>query len=333
MNMQLMESVLKLMQEGRTKKPSEFQVWCLHLVNELIEFDSSVWYEVSLSNNNTTNDIARIDYRIQSSCLFNQPDDLMKKYLPFMEQDLSVQIALQRLNKTLIDHKIIPREEYLKQSIFWEFYKPFNIEDSVFTAVSDDKTGLVNIISLFRADKDWLFNEQERLIKQNLVNYLMEARKVNLMCNSPIHKDGNLVAVCDSNGNFIHIEDGFLSLYKQEYHQEKSPYKLNDDIFARLKHREKLNLKNFWYYGKEIIFYIKNIDENFYCVQIWKNPKNRLSPTQHDIAYLYGVEGETYKQIARTLNMSLSAVKRHLEKIRERLGVSTKLEIGRIIRE
>jgi DNA-binding CsgD family transcriptional regulator len=127
------------------------------------------------------------------------------------------------------------------------------------------------------------------------------------------------LAVCNREGVLYGAETGFTELLRAEWPGWVGP-------------RLPVPVLTAGYEGKRLQIDVRRITDLYLLTARGRCAIEQLSARENDVARLFG-EGLTYKEIARTLEMSPHTVRHHLRSIYAKLGVRGKAGIAHLLHE
>jgi DNA-binding CsgD family transcriptional regulator len=215
------------------------------------------------------------------------------------------------------------RKERGKSEVYKKHSGRWGIEAVICTAQPDEKTGLVEGISLYRKKAEPGFSEVERQTKQALFPLLIQVwhhNQIQQLKHSSCGTDVGAFAISDPQGWLRHIDDRFMELIQQEFtgwHPPELPLRLLDWVSesSKSKYEGELVTVECWDQNDLILLQARS-----------KNGLDKLTFREKEVAESY-TAGLTYKEIAAELGVSPSTVLRHLESIFQKLEVSSKVEL------
>lgn len=144
---------------------SDFQIFALERVRELVPFDSAVWL-------NGVNDT----HQLHSSVLINQEPDLIVRYVrDHAQTDLIRGKALAEPGTAFRIEDVIPLEAYWQHPTYLNFWKTVQIEQAMAVAALDPVSSLYELIVLWRADRARPFSDGMRQLAQDIASHVMAA--------------------------------------------------------------------------------------------------------------------------------------------------------------
>jgi len=316
-----LSSILLELYQGVRKQPvADFRHWALERLQPILDFDSAMWGVASNSPN-----------RMYEVYLHNQPPEMMENYVRYQDQDFLRVKVCETPGVTVNLADLVSREELIQSVIYREHARRFNMEAVLCTVSIEPVTTLTSVISLWRADSDRQFSEQDRKTKEFLAPHLFECCRNNRMMHMrracmPFCESHIWAAIGDTNGCLHHVETGFIELMLQEW-----PDWTGSMVPAALKPCFETK-QEFNYMGHEVAIHGKKA-ETLYLVQVReKLAVDRLTPRETCVAEFFG-EGKSHKQIAKVLGVAPSTVKNHLAAIYQKLNIHNKAQLVTLLQE
>lgn len=180
-------------------------------------------------------------------------------------------------------------------------------------------------MSLYRANPNQPFTENERILKEEIFPHLIEATRANWLTNLPHMLSANQrstfnsIAACDSVG-ILHVAmPSFMDTCRIEWPEWKGPTLPNDV-------REVMQKGGLKFVGKKIVVSMCNLDD---LLLIRARPlisADKLSARELEVAQHFAT-GSDYKTIAQDLSISPATIKVHLNNIYIKLGINEKASL------
>ncbi|AGF77996.1 CheY-like receiver domain and HTH DNA-binding domain-containing response regulator [Desulfocapsa sulfexigens DSM 10523] len=283
-----------------------------HLM-KLIPFDMALWaggYTQELQLNNVF--------------LYNLPNSLMDSWEQIKHQDKLLAGLIANPGKTLDVFDFYSRHERENLAIYQQHSKLFGIENAISTAIPNPKTGLLEIMSLYRQNPEQTFTDKEQLAKQfvfPLMINALHANQIQHMVNLAKVNSTSALVLCDNKAWIRFSEPECIQLLKQQWPQWSGPV-LPKSVAAWLHTKASLPLKR-----RKLVFIRKQIDDMI-LLQVYpaNDVTDLLSKREDQIARIFA-SGLTYKEIATDLELSPATVRRHIESVYKKLMVSNKIEL------
>lgn len=307
------DTLLSLYRAASEQPLDAFQGVALSIVKGVLPFDSSMW-------GTATNTEAGID--IHSIHLHNSSQDMLDLYEEVKHQDTAVAMLSRTPRATLAFHSpslFAGREHSGMRALCGKF----GHANMLISANLLPDTGLVQWISLYRADADAHCGERERGLLELLAPHVMQALATNrithldaLRSNRPGASEG--VAIADAHGVLYHADADFEASMRGEWSGSDGrtlPPPLLEH-FARESGpgsrpwRGETTVVRCWF-DRGLMFLRARP----------RKPVDSLTEREYTIAKLLA-QGGTHKHVARALNRSPATVRNQIQAIYQKLGVN-----------
>ncbi len=315
--------LLVLYRQAQTTSPAEFQRLALDAIREVLAFDSALW---------GTGVMGQQGAIVHSACVYRQPPEMMQNWEHIKQHDTVSFEAFSRMGQTV---NAALTTDPAWQSRFhpdaMAHVKRFGMEHVLSTIIADPVLRLFTAVSFYRADPVQRFTESERLLKQNLMQHLVEVWNTNRFNFMHAARNGSSLpehvrAICDRKGVLYNASQNFAGLMSSEWPQWSGP-QLPDVLLTSVVGKEARH-----YTGHAIVATIKPLNDMLLLSVRKKSMLDQLSPRELEVARHFG-RGMDYRKIALELNIAPATVRNHLQAIYSTLGVSNKVEMARIMSE
>lgn len=197
------------------------------------------------------------------------------------------------------------------------------------TALIDKVPGLYAVMSMYRGKADRPFSETERAAIELVVPHVFaaarQARVGQLRAKArPSDVQGSAAAIIGEEGVILEAEPAFASLLRLEWPAWAGPWippALRTLIDAEPNQRvtfERLVIRSDAVDGVRLL-HVRQL-----------SLADKLTSREREIAEAYSL-GETYRAIGERFEISPHTVRRHLGNIFEKLGISSKVELDRML--
>jgi DNA-binding CsgD family transcriptional regulator len=309
----LCDFVLRLYRGTRDCEAARFRGWALDLTASIIPYDSAIWA------------IGVAGASIHSAHLHRFPAEVFSRWETRRKADTAINDLVEApegrtLNKTLhapSTHDGTPLDEGANHGI----------RHALCTTARDAATRLHHFICLYRSSVDKAFSEEERAMQEFLAPHLIEARHNNLVVHFNRHKQGPyLSGICDRFGLLHQAEAGFEELLRSEWPHTSLPYLPAEFGSAAATGRQAI------IEGTHTVFKLAPLGD---LTHIEARKKSRLAQlsARERLITKHLVTGQTYKQIAITLNISPSTVTKHVNSIYKKTDARNKTQLAKIVEE
>lgn len=307
--------VLNLYRGTREQPVDAFQDWVFEQVKTVLSFDSAVWLTGTLLN----------DQHVTHSQLFHrQPPQLFTDWARCKDKAV---FAVKVFGSPGITFNCVTSMEFGPELA--EHSRRYSIEHILATSSIDPVSSLHELISIYRADLDKPFSEEERLFQQSLVPHLAETWRINRLTHlskvtQPLGVANSHAAVVDTKGILHLIEPGFTRLLLDEWPEWRGP-RLPDKLVAQIENQDKR------FTGNTLVTHLSNLNDQILLHGRKKSRVDALSKREREMANHFST-GHTYKEIAQSLSLSPATVRNHLSKVYTKLGVGNKAELVNLLR-
>ncbi|MCF8034192.1 MAG: helix-turn-helix transcriptional regulator [Desulfarculaceae bacterium] len=302
----------QLIELGHRAPVGDFKDAAMELLAELIPFDMALWasgYTQGL--------------RVHNVYLRGLPEEMMENWERFKHQDRLLANIIATPGVTFDVYEFYARQERQALEIYRQHSHVYGIESAISTALAVPRSGLLDVMSLYRNGSRPAFTPEERAAKQFVFPLLTQAwqhNQIEYVRSRSKSQTGGPAAVCDREGWLRQASDQFLELVQAEWPEWSGP---------ALPDPPRRWLKSEWakpFRGKGVGMKADPMDDLFLLAAHPRQAAAMLSPREEEIAESFAA-GLTYKDISREFNLSPSTVRRHLEAIYKKLGVSNKIEL------
>jgi DNA-binding CsgD family transcriptional regulator len=320
--MELLDVVADLYSGPFHSGDDNFKDFAFSCIGKAVPFDSAVW----ASGDHDAN-------RIFDIHLVNQEPTFLASYVAnHVETDLVRARAIADPGVSYRIEDTMPMEAYRALPVYQEFGARMGIEHSMGTAAYDPVTGVLNLVLLWRADRDAPFTDEERRLKEKLVPHMVKSwhhretlRLLKLSRPEAGTMDGVPVgaAIIDPSGLVRAADAAFGNSLRAVYEGWTGP-----DLPAEL--------ARFISSGQDVQdmdacrFRLVRSEQGHILIATARSPVSSLSPTELEVARLYA-QGQSYSEIAADRAVSTSTVRNQIAAIFRKLGLHSKLELARLL--
>lgn len=303
--------ISQLYREAPQVPLADFSVWALDLLQQVISFDGAIW---------GTGNIESRKFHTQASV--DVPLEIFDTLLAYSDINPLVE-SLIATNDTAINMQdVVNDEQFYQSTLYQECFKPFSIERILSAVHANERAGIFTLLTLYRYDREHVFTEQEKAIQSQLLFHLLSAashRQIIALTEPSIVPTTMQSAICDAQGHYHAVQTSFLDML-EDHLQGPIGYKFPLDI---------INDSGEYLYG-DLLFSQQQLGELYRINVRLKSPLDDLSLREKQV--VDGIcQGNTFKQIARTLTLSPSTVSNHLYRIYMKLGINTRSELIELV--
>jgi DNA-binding CsgD family transcriptional regulator len=197
------------------------------------------------------------------------------------------------------------------------------------TASIDAATGLYRVMAMHREDPGRPFSETERAAKELIVPHLFaaarQARIGQLRESSRGYAGhGRAAAIVGDSGLVLEAEPNFVEILRAELPGFQGPW-LPADLWRELRsdvERER---------SLQRVIVRTSPVQGVWLLQTRRRvAADQLTAREREVAEAFSL-GENYREIGARLSLSPNTVRRHLANIYEKLGISSKAELDRMV--
>lgn len=210
-----------------------------------------------------------------------------------------------------------------------EHSKRWGIEHVLCTSSIQRYAGLYGVISFYRADAARPFSEAERQAIEVVVPHVFAAvrqarvtqlRKVVRV--GDVH--GQSAAIVNDEGLVLEADPGLVDLLRLEWPGWTGP-ELPSELATAVRAASSTKIV------RARIVVRADAGDGFRLMHVRRAVlADRLTPREREIAGAFSL-GETYREIGARLGIAPNTVRRHLGNIYEKLGISSKVELDRML--
>jgi len=293
----------------------EYRTAMLREVQKLISFDAGLWATSS-----------EYSGRFHSLSLLGL-DDGFGQRLQHDRNARPILTAIHRQTSTVRPQaEILPDADFYASPIFERLCQPFGIRQLVGSARRQPESGLHAMVGLFRFDQRQPFTQDDRRIISHLIFHLMNAgamaTSIYLQKNS--RNDGRHGSVvCDSLGFHYGFDRDFGRLMREHFPAwDGGP--LPFDLPER---RDQTS------FAREGLRFRQEPLGDLIHLSAWRNgPLDTLTAREREIVVSV-CRGLSYKEVARPLGIAPSTVSNHLYRVFEKLGITSRTELAKLVSE
>lgn len=290
----------------------------LECIRHYIPWDSA-WWAMSTEREDG-------QHLVHSSYAIGMPDDIAERV------------------SRVLPHNLIARETQRSPGICMNFGPEQLLSDlpqamvmhhigdtyALCTAWQGNIPQLFTFLSLGRNSKAVPFTEDERRLKQVLMPHLMDMAQVNRITEiSSIRlinpQSRSALAVTDELGLLHAAESRLESLIRIEWPDWQAPF-LPKPLLAAISARQEC------YLGTRLLVRFRRVGVSILVTVAQRPTCDALSPRERAVAQAFA-SGDSYKEVARCLELSPATVRHHLRNVYEKLGVADKGRLSKLLSE
>lgn len=304
--------ISKLYRDAAFVTLEDFSSWALDLLRQVIPFDGAIW---------GTGHISSQQFHTQTTL------DVSPEIFTQLRKTIAINPIFKQLmlneGQAVDMREIINDEEFYQSELYLKCFKPFEIERILSSIDFEFRSGIFTLLTLYRFDRDDLFTKQEKLIHNQLLFHLRCAlshkQLMTLNEHSQYERNDSKCALCDKEGIYHNVTTSFLDVLEvhlPERTKQQFPIRMiglnNEFSIANLQFKREV------------------VGDLFKLTVRVKNQFDKLSKREKEV--VDGIcQGNTFKQIARTLSLSPSTVSNHLYRIYSKLGINTRSDLVTLV--
>jgi DNA-binding CsgD family transcriptional regulator len=301
------ELLLELYRHSSDLGLDEFQDAALELVRPLVPFDTSMWGTATMTD-------AGPD--MHAVHLHRTPQAMLDAYEHVKHEDSAAALIAQQGTAT----GGFNSESRFAGTEMREFLRRFKHENVFISMETNPATRFVQWVSLFRADGDALCRDEESQVLTLLRPHLMQAlsmnRRKHLDQLAPVHPGfAQGRAVADLRGVIYHCDPHFEALMRAEWGGRSDA--LPADLLERLRAGEEQVM------GRTLVVQ-RHVAHRLLFLKVRLRCRADLLTSRERVIARLIAQGETHKEIARSLARAPATVRNQIQ------AIYAKLEVGSI---
>lgn len=258
--------------------------------------------------------------------LHNKPPEFMASWEHVKHED---RVAIDAITNrgTTVNHSIAS-EFFVGCERLVEHSRAWGVEHVLCTAHISMDSGLYWVMSTYRADPTNPFSETERVAMELVVPHIFAAaRQARLgQLRSATHvseSHGQVAAITNEDGLVLEADPGLAELLRAAWKGWNGPW-LPGDLTAAIRAGDTRVVQ-----GPIVVRADRAGDARLLHVRR-AVIGDQLTAREREIAEAFS-SGDTYRQIGERLGIAPNTVRRHLANIYGKLGVSSKVELDRMV--
>jgi DNA-binding CsgD family transcriptional regulator len=315
---QIAQLLLDLHERANELGYREFQRYAFKRMAELVPFDSGLLGAGTIQNGVPHG---------HDVVLHEQPWALMESWEPLKHEDRIAVFAFMHPGKTGnfdVEGPIFDGADAAR-----EHSRQFGIAHVLCTSGIQKTAGLYAVLSLYRADPANPFTEAERQAIEIVIPHVFaaarQARVAQLRAAthvSDVH--GQSAAIVNDDGLVLEADPGLVDLLRVEWPAWTGPH-LPPELVAAMRATPSTRIV------RERIVVRADAGDGVRLLHVRRAVlADRLTPREREIAGAFSL-GETYREIGTRLGIAPNTVRRHLGNIYGKLGISSKVELDRML--
>jgi DNA-binding CsgD family transcriptional regulator len=283
---------------------ANFTQWALDLLQQVIDFDGAIW---------ATGNVQSAQFHTRT-CV-----DVDEKLLQALTDYLDINPIFEKLQKNLgqaIDMAdVIPDQQFYSSPIYAQCFAPFGIERILSSIHLEQNSDIFTLLTLYRYDRDRPFSTREKRTQSRLLFHLLSAYSHRQLLELTDDQNEFSYALVDHQGVYHAVDQKFLALLPPHLAtKQKFPFDLTfkDNHVQCIDSKVKLSFSR---EGELIKVGLRSIA-----------PLDLLTEREQQIVAELS-QGKTFKQVAKSLELSPSTVSNHLYRIYDKLNIHSRSEL------
>ena len=259
--------------------------------------------------------------------LFSQPWEFIESWEKIRHRDPAALEAMQKPGTTLnVDTEGPFLDGY---ELAREHCRKWKVAHLLCTALVSSSEGLYWVMAVHRADRARPFSESERRFVEALVPHVFastrRARLGRLRRTAHVSAaHGHSAAIVSREGVVLEAEPGLVELLRTEWPKWSGPF-LPAELWGKLAASPRAQVRP----GRLVVQ--GDETEGVHLIHVRRRvASDELTARETEVAEAFSL-GDTHRDIAQRLAISPSTVRRHLANIYEKLGISSKVELDRML--
>ena len=304
----LSQFLLRLYQDARTMAPEQLQQVSLQRLQALVPFDFAAWGGGTAS-----------DRQITSLVMLNQSHQLFTAWGEFADRDAYCDLALQQTNRVVLFDDV---PHFRQTEAYVDHWRSFRALHMAATIMTEPVLDYVSFIGICRDTEQQPFSAQERHLKQLLIAHLGSALRLSQECllnQQSGTEEGHALAT--RGGQVLQARPLFRQLMQEEWGRHR-----NEVPVAALQYAEKTGT----WRGHAIQLQLEPAGNQLLLRAEPLFQPAHMTSREHTIAVRFA-RGQSYKEVARELDLAPSTVRNHLAHLYRRLGIHNKAELVHLL--
>lgn len=311
--------LLAIYSAAREMPADQFQDAVLRILRPILGFDSSMWGSGTLSASGMD---------VHSIHLLDQAPEMVSEWVHVSGEDTVAYACARRPGWVMNAHMPTLFRNRTKRAMR-DYTTRFEKGCGLIVRYNLADSSLISWISLYRADPERHFGEDDRAGFEALVPHIVEALTINRLMHldrvfaQEVHRESH-VAIVDSHGAIHTADAGFDELLRREWGAWDGQV-LPSALVVALAAGPEARFR-----GCRIVVSARRMGDLLLVHGRPLTPVDRLSPRECEIAKRFGT-GHSHKEVARALGISPATVRNHLQVIYDKLAVNDKAALASLV--
>jgi DNA-binding CsgD family transcriptional regulator len=314
----LSRCILELHEQAHGADYHEQQTTVMERIGSVVPFDAGMLAGGSIQDGIPVGHDVR---------LFSQPWEFIESWQKIRHQDPAAVEAMRHPGTTL---NVDTEGPFLDgRDLARQHCREWKVAHLLCTALVSSGEGLYWVMAIHREARERPFSESERRFVEALVPHVFastrQARIGQLRRSAHVSAaHGHSAAIVSREGVVLEAEPGLVDLLRTEWPTWSGPF-LPPDLWRTLARSPTGPVRP----GRLVVQ--GDETEGVHLVHVRRSvPADELTAREAEVAEAFSL-GETHRTIAARLAISPSTVRRHLANIYDKLGISSKAELDRML--
>lgn len=289
-----------------------FRSWALAQLSRVVPCDGALWGSGLMA-----------ELKLHTVTVHGLPAD----FAPKLEENAAINPLLaqllQKLGTAIDMREVCADEVFYASELYLRSFAPYGINRMLSIGHLDRRSGLYSLLTLYRKDRDAIFDEVDKQRQKRASYHLFNAAShsffLHLACTYADRPPDSAGAVVDAAGQFHDAQPRFLDLL-DECLPRRVPQRLpfaTPAPGAVTRHGD-------------LVVRCEALGDLFLVI-IWPTgPLDRLTDREREIVYCVA-QGLSFKQAAKKLGVAPSTVANHLYRVYRKLGVGSRTELAGLV--
>ena len=305
----------RLYRAGAHVRPGQFRLWALRELQSVLPFDGALWGTGTLET-----------LSFHTITLLDLPPGLPPALEATRTRNPLLPAILRNPGTAITMDAQWPDDTFYESDLYFDVFAPHGIEHILSTGQVDARGGVYTLLTLYRKNRAERFTPNEQALQERLAYHLVNAAShlvfTHINRGQPDLPPGGAACVCDDQGIFHEIQDGFLDLLDAHFPDREPrqlPFKLPP------KHGTNKTVGPLCVVSEPL--------GELTIVRAWPaGPLDALTLRERSI--VNGVaHGLTFKEIARQVGLAPSTVSNHLYRVYDKLGVHSRSALAKLVHD
>ncbi|UAA39619.1 helix-turn-helix transcriptional regulator [Paraneptunicella aestuarii] len=291
--------------------PEAFRQWALMQLIDLMNADAALW---------GTGNLGTLEFHYQEH--IGLDDHYGERLANTLDINPIRQAVLQNLHEPVLMSEVFPDEAFFQSELYQNLFEPYGVKRILATGCYEQESGLYTLISLYRFDAENDFNNTDKEHMQRLVYHLNAAASYNYFLHLQQQDEGQTAAICDKHGIYWQTHPEFFALLHNQANSESSQTADTPKFSYPL-------VDGGEYQQGDLHIRVTAQGELFRVSVRQLNPLDTLSEREQQIVN-WIVQGLTFKEVAKELDLAPSTISNHLYRIYRKLDIASRSQLAKL---